>query len=194
MADDYDDDDFRRSNYERMFGTTPEAEAEAREMEERAAKIKSDEVMQWARQRAEARESNVVRHDNGSVGDIVRRDVPGAGRPLPVVTKAYSAPAASAAARDGLGAVHQTRHPKGIERSLGSHGQGDRTVDRQGSHRAGARATPSCTNVCSISRTRLTIYSKGCASKHATPRSPSASSNTTSCRIGSRGSRAAADR
>lgn len=89
-----EDDDFRRANYLKLFGTSVEAEveaeAEAREMAERQAKIKHDEVMEWCRQRAEAREAETSR----------RREVPydGAGQPLPVVTKSYGAPVTQRAA------------------------------------------------------------------------------------------------
>jgi hypothetical protein len=56
MHDD-NDDEIRRQNYERMFGTPEEREAEASEAEVRAARIRSEETLAWARQRAEEREA-----------------------------------------------------------------------------------------------------------------------------------------
>jgi len=100
MRDDQDDDEldeaeYRRAEYERMFGTPEEQAAEAREMEERAKQIKHDEVMAWCRQRAEEREAEAREAETSR-----RREVPcdGAGRPLPVVTKAYGAPVTQPAA------------------------------------------------------------------------------------------------
>ena len=58
-----DDDDFRRANYERMFGTTAEREAEAREMAERQRQIDGERILReaWAAKEArEARAATVV--------------------------------------------------------------------------------------------------------------------------------------
>jgi len=97
--DDIDEAERRREMYEQLCGTPDERAAEAREMAERAAKLKTDEVMAWCRQRAEARRDVDQHLTTAGPCD-------GAGRPLndpaykidSVVTKSYGAPVTRRAA------------------------------------------------------------------------------------------------
>jgi len=66
MHDGEDNDDIRRANYERMFGTTPEAEAEEREMAARQRQIESERILREAWADKEAREAKAANANPGS--------------------------------------------------------------------------------------------------------------------------------
>lgn len=92
--DEFDEAEYRREEYERLFGTPEERAAEAREMAERRRQIDRDETLAWCAQRVAAREF-VPRVQTGPTD--------GAGRPLndpayrlpDVVMKDYGVPAAA---------------------------------------------------------------------------------------------------